>query len=129
VGLVVGISRFLSFRAPERISSRYARAPGGYERVIVISGSGESVHCVLGRRLTRGLPVDISRFLSVAAPETISSRCARAPGGYGLVFDISGPGDSLLPALGRRFNMGLRDRHRRSASYSLRGYQEFHHDR
>jgi hypothetical protein len=40
--------------------------------------------------------VDISRFLFIVAPERISYRGARAPGGYELMFLIPGPGDSHL---------------------------------
>jgi hypothetical protein len=73
----------------------------------VISGSGDGVRCVLGRRFNRGLLVVLSRFLSITAPERISSWRVGAPGGYGLLFVIPGPGDRLLCSRGRRFNRGL----------------------
>jgi hypothetical protein len=101
------MSRFLSFSAPERISSRCAQAPGGYGPVVAIPGPGDILLRTLGKRFNRGLLVGMSRFLSFAAPERISSRCARAPGGYEVVSAIPGPGDGLLWVLGSRFNRGL----------------------
>jgi hypothetical protein len=55
-----------------------------------------------------GLVVGIPRFLSLQAPERISSQCLGAPGGCGLVFEIYGPGDSHLCVRGRKFTRGSR---------------------
>jgi hypothetical protein len=103
----VDISQFLFFAAPERISSRCARAPGEYGTGVAIPGPGDGFLRARGRRFNRGFLVGMSRFLSFAAPERFSSRCARAPGWYGLVFAIPSPGDSLLRSFGRTFNRGL----------------------
>jgi hypothetical protein len=71
MGLEVGISRFLAFPAPESISSRCARVPGGYELVFATSGRGASLPCVPGRRFNTGLLQDISR--RSLAPVTVFS--------------------------------------------------------
>jgi hypothetical protein len=81
--LLLGMSQVLSFAASERISSLGARG-AGYELVSAIPVLGDARLWVLGRRFHRGHLGDSIRFLFLA-PERMSSRCARAPGGYEVV--------------------------------------------